>query len=286
MLPLRSLPRDRSRSAFWRRFDRRTPKPRSQRSLPSSPRARANSNPLKIPNSDSTAGLARDQAAGLRDLSRELPADPASGYESRADNAAETYRALHSRSAVVRSERSRSIRRGARPFFEQNFRPIRLPRRANRGFFTGYYEPVVEGARYPSDIYTTPLYRRRPTLRGDAACPTRQGQGRQADGSARAPYYDRTQIEDGALAGRDLEIAWLKDPIDAFFAQIQGSGARAPRRRQSGAANYDDKNGHPYFAVGSRPDRARHRLERRNVDAEDPRIHGEEPGRGQRSCGG
>ena len=37
------------------------------------------------------------------------------------------------------------------------------------------------------------------------------------------PYYDRGAIEDGALAGRGLEICWVKDPIDAFFLQIQGS---------------------------------------------------------------
>ncbi len=40
---------------------------------------------------------------------------------------------------------------------------------------------------------------------------------------ATAPYYDRAQIEDGALDGRDLEICWVKSPIDAFFAEIQGS---------------------------------------------------------------
>ena len=36
-------------------------------------------------------------------------------------------------------------------------------------------------------------------------------------------YYERAAIEDGVLAGRDLEICWLKDPIDSFFAHIQGS---------------------------------------------------------------
>ena len=39
------------------------------------------------------------------------------------------------------------------------------------------------------------------------------------------PYYDRGEIEDGVLDGRNLEICWLKDPVDAFFIQIQGSRA-------------------------------------------------------------
>jgi len=36
-------------------------------------------------------------------------------------------------------------------------------------------------------------------------------------------YYERAAIDDGVLAGRDLEICWLKDPIESFFAHIQGS---------------------------------------------------------------
>jgi membrane-bound lytic murein transglycosylase A len=36
--------------------------------------------------------------------------------------------------------------------------------------------------------------------------------------------FHRAEIEDGALAGRGLEIAWAADPIDLFFLQIQGSG--------------------------------------------------------------
>ena len=37
------------------------------------------------------------------------------------------------------------------------------------------------------------------------------------------PYYDRGEIEDGAIAGRGLEICWLKSQTDLLFTQIQGS---------------------------------------------------------------
>src|SRR3546814_12256969 len=37
------------------------------------------------------------------------------------------------------------------------------------------------------------------------------------------PYYTRAEIEDGALAGRDLEVAWAADPVEFFFLQIPGS---------------------------------------------------------------
>jgi len=64
------------------------------------------------------------------------------------------------------------------------------------------------------------------------------------------PYYDRAEIEDGAIAGRGLEICWLRDQTDLLFAQIQGS---ARIRLEDGSTiriNYDAHNGYPYMAVG------------------------------------
>jgi membrane-bound lytic murein transglycosylase A len=143
---------------------------------------------------------------------------------------------------------------GARAFFEENFRPVRLTATGEKeGFFTGYYEPVVEGARYPSDVYTVPLYRRP----NDMVTQRLRRSGKKAQAGKRvvkratAAYYDRAQIEDGVLAGRELEIAYLKSPIDAFFAEIQGS---VRVRLEDGSVirlNYAAGNGHPYFAVGS-----------------------------------
>ena len=143
---------------------------------------------------------------------------------------------------------------GARGFFEQNFRPVRLTALGEKeGFFTGYYEPVVEGARYPSDVYTMPLYRRpndmvTQRLRRSGA---KGKAGKRVVKRSTAAYFDRAQIEDGAIAGRDLEICYLKGPIDAFFAEIQGS---VRVRLEDGSVirlNYAADNGHPYFAVGS-----------------------------------
>ena len=64
------------------------------------------------------------------------------------------------------------------------------------------------------------------------------------------PYYDRAEIEDGAIAGRGLEICWLKSQTDLLFTQIQGS---ARVRLEDGSTiriNYDAHNGYPYTAVG------------------------------------
>ena len=64
------------------------------------------------------------------------------------------------------------------------------------------------------------------------------------------PYYDRGEIEDGAIDGRGLEICWLKSQTDLLFAQIQGSARiKLPDGRVI-RINYDAHNGFPYTPVG------------------------------------
>jgi membrane-bound lytic murein transglycosylase A len=64
------------------------------------------------------------------------------------------------------------------------------------------------------------------------------------------PYYDRAEIEDGAIAGRGLEICWLKNQTDLLFAQIQGSARVHLADGSTIRINYDAHNGYPYTAVG------------------------------------
>jgi peptidoglycan lytic transglycosylase A len=144
----------------------------------------------------------------------------------------------------------------ARAFFEGNFRPLRISRLGDtQGFVTGYYEPIVEGSRFPTREFTVPLYRRPDDLvapgerRGETFPNRGQVFRRVADGKL-VPYYDRGEIEDGALDGRHLEICWLKDPFAALSIQIQGS---ARVRLEDGLllrVNYAAHNGHPYTPVG------------------------------------
>src|SRR6266496_1525044 len=56
----------------------------------------------------------------------------------------------------------------ARTFFEQNFQPVRIARLGEtQGFLTGYYEPIVQGSRFPNPEFHVPLYRRPPDLLED-----------------------------------------------------------------------------------------------------------------------
>jgi membrane-bound lytic murein transglycosylase A len=145
----------------------------------------------------------------------------------------------------------------ARAFFEEHFLPLRIARLGeDAGFVTGYYEPVVDGSRTQTDLYKVPVYRRPSNLfvRGfkqDAVGLPNKGQVFRKIGRRKlVPYYDRAEIEDGAIAGRGLEICWLKNQTDLLFSQIQGSARIHLEDGSTVRINYDAHDGYPYTAVG------------------------------------
>jgi membrane-bound lytic murein transglycosylase A len=145
----------------------------------------------------------------------------------------------------------------AKAFFEAHFLPLRISRLGEgEGFVTGYYEPVIDGSRTRSDVYNVPVYRRPSNLfvRGASqssnGLPNKGQVFRKIGRRKLVPYYDRAEIEDGAIAGRGLEICWLRHQTDLLFSQIQGS---ARVRLEDGSTlriNYDAHNGYPYTPVG------------------------------------
>jgi membrane-bound lytic murein transglycosylase A len=144
----------------------------------------------------------------------------------------------------------------AREFFEANFVPVRIRKLGEAaGFLTGYYEPIVDGSRFPTREFSVPLYRRPPDLTmpglADGAPFPNTGKAyRRLPSGELVPYYDRGAIEDGALDGQHLEICWVRSATDALFIGIEGS---AQIRLEDGTMmhiNYDAHNGYPYVAVG------------------------------------
>ena len=126
----------------------------------------------------------------------------------------------------------------ARAFFEANFKAVRVaPPGQSEGFFTGYYEVEVEGSRVPTAEFNVPLY----------AAPAATVKNKKSKVFA---DLDRAKIEDGALKGKKLEICYVKNPIDAFFAQIQGSTRVKLDTGPELRLNYIASNGHPYTPVG------------------------------------
>lgn len=136
-------------------------------------------------------------------------------------------------------------------FVEANFVPWRI---AVPGFLTGYYEPIIPASRTRCGAFRHPLYRRPADLvrvhppRSDLPGDGTFGRER-ADGSVEA-YPDRAAIVAGALAGQGLEIAYVADPVDAFFAQVQGSARLRFEDGSEARVGYHGKTGHPYTAIG------------------------------------
>ena len=124
----------------------------------------------------------------------------------------------------------------AKRFFERMFRPYSVSDQISAksdGIFTGYYEPEISGALVRYGEFQTPIYGNPSDLK--------KGSG---------PYLTRQQIESGSIKHRAQPIAWLANPIDAFFLHIQGSGRiRTPDNRVL-RVGFAGHNGHPYTAIG------------------------------------
>jgi membrane-bound lytic murein transglycosylase A len=145
----------------------------------------------------------------------------------------------------------------AKAFFEEQFTPLRISRLGEgEGFVTGYYEPVIDGSLTQNEVYTVPVYRRpsnlfvRGTAQNSAGLPNKGQVFRKIGRRKLVPYYDRGEIEDGAIDGRGLEICFLKSQTDLLFSQIQGSARVLLQDGTTLRINYDAHNGYPYTPVG------------------------------------
>jgi len=138
-------------------------------------------------------------------------------------------------------------------FFRRWFRPLRL---SVPGFLTGYYEVEVEARREPDAEFSTPILARpddlvtlndAPLESADGAALT--GARRRADG-ALEPYAERRAIEDDDYAGKPRPLAYLRDRVELFLIQVQGSARLRFPDRSVAALTYDGRNGHPYTSIG------------------------------------
>lgn len=142
----------------------------------------------------------------------------------------------------------------ARAFFARWFETVQIA--DGKAFATGYYEPEIAGSRTRGGPYQTPIYARPKDLidvdlgQFSTDLKSKRIRGR-VDGTNFVPYFDRTQIEQGALAGRGLEIAYAADPVEFFFLQIQGSGRLRLPDGSVMRIGYDSQNGRDYTGIGS-----------------------------------
>lgn len=131
--------------------------------------------------------------------------------------------------------------------------PVRI--QDGQGLNTGYYEPELAGSLTRAPGFTIPLYKRPPDLiEADLGLFADSLKGRKVRGrvesSAFVPYFDRAEIDGGALSGRGLELAWAADVHAAFFLEIQGSGRLRLPDGSVARVGYDGQNGRDYTAIG------------------------------------
>ncbi|WP_422345353.1 murein transglycosylase A [Parasphingorhabdus sp.] len=141
----------------------------------------------------------------------------------------------------------------ARQFFERYFEAVQVG--DGKAFATGYFEPQIQGSRVRNNGSQVPIYRR-PTnlLDVDLGLFSEDLKDKRIrgkiNGTRLVPFEERAQIDDGALEGKGLELAWASDHIEFFFLQIQGSGRIAMPDGSVMRIGYDGQNGRDYTGIG------------------------------------
>lgn len=116
-------------------------------------------------------------------------------------------------------------------FFERYFSPFQITDVSGKDTskFTGYYIWELPISLKRSDKYWYPIYSMPPECKKDQSkCPSRD------------------EINQGALVGKGLELAWASNPMDVYFMQVQGSGFGIMEDGQSVRFNYAGKNGQTF----------------------------------------
>lgn len=197
-----------------------------------------------------------DHAAALPALRRSCarlerrPADRPMGQDARAGTVADwlpACRALPKEGAPAEL---------ARAYFEGWFQPVALEHAEGpEGLITGYYESELEGAFARNETYAVPIYGRPTDLVEvrlgdfDDALPRRTVIGRVEEGRLK-PYYERAEIEAGAIEGASPVVIWAKDIVDVFFLQVQGSGQVVLPDGGRVRIGFAGSNGLPFYAIG------------------------------------
>ena len=126
----------------------------------------------------------------------------------------------------------------------------------NNVLFTGYFEPLYPGSLDPAPDYPVPVYGLPEDLVSvnlSLFSPEWAGKriiGR-VEGRKLLPYHTRAKIlGDGALEDTAPIIAWLIDPVDLYFMQVQGSGRIETPTGEKVSILYAAQNGHSAELVG------------------------------------
>lgn len=140
----------------------------------------------------------------------------------------------------------------SKKFFEDNFEICEISN--DKGLLTGYFEPVLQGARRKCEKYKYPLYAKPNELViiEDLGLFRTEYAGTRIAGTvcngSLMPYLTRKQIETNGL---DAEVlAWVCNPIDLYFMHIQGCGLIQFEDGGQLRCVYSGHNGYAYTSIG------------------------------------
>lgn len=141
-----------------------------------------------------------------------------------------------------------------RSFLEKYFQAFGGPATKD-GLYTGYYEASLHAARKRGGVFQTPLWPRPDDLIvADLGAFDPSFTGKEIIGKIErgrlVPYDSREDIENGSLKGRARPLAFVSDPVEAFFLQTQGSGRLFFADGGSIHVGVAAKNGRPYVHIG------------------------------------
>lgn len=190
-----------------------------------------------------------------RSCDRILAASPSRALDAKTGDAI-NYGTVGDWQPICREALSAATAADPRHFFEQGFQAFAVnAENGPNGLMTGYYEPEIEASLTREGPYQTPLLAKPadlqrldlgefdPGLKGETI------RGR-LEGGRFVPYPDRAAINRGALDPGGLAVAWVKDPVDAFFTHIQGSARLSLPDGSVARVGFAEKNGRPYTAIG------------------------------------
>lgn len=149
-----------------------------------------------------------------------------------------------------------SVTEAGKAFFERHFLPFLVaPTGYTAGFVTGYYEPQLEASLVRTPHFCVPLLGVPDDLvkidddNRPAGFDPALAFGRASD-TGIVEYFDRAQIEAGAISNKARPLAWLASKVDAFFVHVQGCARLVLPDQRIMRLTYAAKSGHPFTGPG------------------------------------
>ncbi len=111
--------------------------------------------------------------------------------------------------------------------------------------YTGYHTPIYDASQTQTGEFKYPLYSLPKELIKDPISGEARGWGKEG-----TPSPTRQDFDNGALAGKGLEIYWLKSKLDVYVIHVQGSAKLKLPNGELHTIGYAGKTEQPYYGLG------------------------------------